>query len=383
MNITSLLDPTDIRDYAKALGWTPLVEALKDRLYVLNHPSDIKRQIVFPMDTSAPDYLDAIQIAVEKLSDLNKISSNALVNQILTIREDTVRYRVITDLTEDFSVPLSFAATMLQGAQNMLLSAAHSVLKPQSYHPRLSKTEAQQLIDESRFRHTEHGSFVVKVSCPIQAVREGIPKQLSFESEAKIPFVRRATMALFQGVKDLVTAIEADQQDALIERAKSSDGTPLSANLCEALLRFQDARIRNSLELGIDWSPLIKPPASLGNTVRIQRDYFPRIDEVRQALRPDEVPRTDTFIGTVERLDGEMGAGGKRLGEVMLALLLPEGESVRTRVHLNAEQYEHADQAHMTDGAYIQIKGTLHPGRSVRTLDSVQEFRLIHPTTSQ
>jgi hypothetical protein len=115
--------------------------------------------------------------------------------------------------------------------------------------------------------------------------------------------------------------------------------------------------------------------------LRIQHDYFPRIEEVRRALRPAEGPKTDTFVGTVERLDGEMGPEGKRLGEVLLALLLPDGESVRARVHLNAEQYAKADRAHMTDGAYVRLAGTLLPGRPVRSIRNLQDFDLLTPET--
>ena len=55
MNIETLIAPTDLRDYAKAQGWTLLLEAAKDRLYVMNHPRFERRQLVFPMDTTAPD----------------------------------------------------------------------------------------------------------------------------------------------------------------------------------------------------------------------------------------------------------------------------------------------------------------------------------------
>ncbi|WP_458503510.1 hypothetical protein [Methylomagnum sp.] len=38
-----------------------------------------------------------------------------------------------------------------------------------------------------------------------------------------------------------------------------------------------------------------------------------------------------------------------------MALLLQEGETVRARVALTAEQYADADRAHMTEGTYVQV----------------------------
>jgi hypothetical protein len=111
--------------------------------------------------------------------------------------------------------------------------------------------------------------------------------------------------------------------------------------------------------------------------VRIQHDYFARIEEVRRELRSKEQHLEDVFPGTVERLDGEMGQDGKRSGEVILSLLSPDGEQVRVRANLDAQQYEQADKAHMTDGAYVKVTGKLHPGRQPRQLSDIKSFELM------
>ena len=95
-------------------------------------------------------------------------------------------------------------------------------------------------------------------------------------------------------------------------------------------------------------------------------------------LRSNEQHLEDVFPGTVERLDGEMGADGKRAGEVILSLLTPDGEQVRARASLTALEYEQADKAHMTDGAYIKVTGKLHPGRQPRQLSDIKSFELMH-----
>ena len=66
----TLISPTGLRDYAKSRGWAMLVEAAKDRLYVMSSPKHQPRQLVFPMDASAPDYAEAVALVVEKLAVL-------------------------------------------------------------------------------------------------------------------------------------------------------------------------------------------------------------------------------------------------------------------------------------------------------------------------
>jgi len=105
------------------------------------------------------------------------------------------------------------------------------------------------------------------------------------------------------------------------------------------------------------------------------------MEEVRRELRAIDLHHEDTFIGTLERLDGVMNDDGRRsVDVVLLALLLPdEGETVRAKTALSAEDYAKADRAHMTNGTYVQVTGRLLPGRQPRQLMSVSRFDLISP----
>ena len=315
-------------------------------------------------------------LAVEKLAVLEGRPLPAVLRALQEVNDDTLRFRIGTQRDDEKTLPLAFAGSIVSGAQQLLLAAACTVLKPQSHHPRLSRNEAQQLIEASQFRHTEPGSFVVKVSCPVNALDVQAPL---FPGEPDAPFVRRTTLTVKRALRELVTAIEADTLPQLVENAIAAATPLISSNLCEALTRFEDDGLKNSLDVEISWAVSTPPPAGEAALVpiRFQRDYFPRIEEVRRALRSAEQHQEDTFIGTVERLDGEIGADGRRAGEVILALLLTDGETVRARTNLTADQYAAADSAHMTDGAYIKVAGKLNPGRQPRSLTDIVSFEQI------
>lgn len=377
----SALAPTDVRDYAKSLGWSLLPEALADRLYVLAHPAMSPRQIVIPVETSAPDYAEAVQRAMEKLAALHHLPVEQVVRAVQTVREDTLRYRITTARRDEDTLPLPFAASLVQGAQQILLASACTVLKPQSHHPRLHRAEAQQLVERARFGQTEQGSFVLQVSCPIDAldVQGSLPLV-----DAPLPFVRMATIAVKRALHELVDAVEADTLDQLVERTKQDEAPLLSSNLCEAVTRLYDDDIRNAVELSFAWAvgtPLPQEDKKR-DVIRIQGDYFARIEEVRRELRATKRHQDDTFIGTVERLDGEMGEDGRRSGEVIVSLLLREGESVRARLTLSPDHYAEADRVHMIDGAYVKVTGRLHPGRQPRLFSDIRHFEVIMPPSS-
>ena len=377
MNIDTLIAPTDLRDYAKAQGWVLLKEAAKDRLYVMTNPRFERRQLVFPMDTTAPDYVEAVTLIVSKLATMEARTPQAVLKSLLEVGDDSISFRVTSPRPNEDSLPLSFAGSMIAGAQQLLLASACTVLRPLAHHPRLDRTETRQFLETTRFRHTQPGSFVLNVSCPVQAMDVQAPLLLN---ELEAPFVRRATIMLRRSLGKLVTAIETDSLDELVEATKKSESPLISSNFCEALTHFEDESLKNSVDIGIAWAASIPRPANepTVSVVRVQHDYFSRIEEVRRELRPVEKHTEDIFIGTVERLDGEMDMDGHRSGEVILSLLLPEGEQVvRARTNLNAEHYAKADQAHMTEGTFVKVAGRLHPGRQPRQLDDLRSFDLI------
>ena len=301
MTLDYPIAPTNLRDYVKAQGWVLVKEAAKDRLYVLTNPRFDRRQLVFPMDTTAPDYAEAVMLVMEKLATMEARPLQSVLKSLLEVSDDSLAFRVSSPRAEEQSLPLSFVGLMLEGARQMLLASACTVLKPQVHHPRLSRAEAQQFLESARFRHTQPGSFVLNVSCPVQAMDVQAPLRTN---EPEAPFVRRATVALHRSLVSLVSAIETDSLDTLIQMEKKSEAPSLSSNFCEALTRFEDETLRNSIEIGITWAASISVPAGEKpvSFVRVQNDYFSRIEEVRRELRSPDKQTDDTFIGTGDHL---------------------------------------------------------------------------------
>lgn len=373
MNYGIEISAVKLRDYAKARGWQIVPEAVKDRLYVLNHPDFNRRQLVFAMEESAPDYEESLMLAVEKLAELQQVPLLHLLNKIDEADDDTIKFRIVAPGLSGSTLPFSFTTSLLQSAQQLLLAAAHTVAHPQKHHPRLGRKEAEEFVETAHFRQTEPGSFVFKVSCPVFAVNESVALLPDVENS---PFARRTVLTIKRALRELVTAIEEDTLAELINRIQREDQPLLSSNFCDALTHFQDDRLRNSLDIGIFWSMALAPPQAEADEkpIKIQRDYFSRIAEVHHALKPAERHKEDLFLGTVERLNGEMGTDGRRYGEVVLSLLSDDGELIKARADLNAHQYLLADKAHMTEGAYIFVIGKLHPGRQPLALTDISYF---------
>lgn len=375
MSFGVLISPIELRTFLRANGWKLLPAAIKDRLYVLSNDRYPRRQLIFPMDSAAPDYAETVENVISKLAEMTGQGTPLLRSMIETVQSDVLRLRVYFE-GNDRSLPLPFATGLISGAEKLLKSAACTAVMPRTNHPRLSLAEATQFIENARFGQTEAGSFILQISCPVHAMEIQGALQLD---ERDAPFVRQVTLSLHLALTQLIDAIEADMLDELVEELKSSKAPLISANLCEALSAMHDQQINNSLDVSFNWSSSSRAGVQTyrEDPLRFQHDYFSRIDDVQAELKAVEKDDEDTFIGTVERLEGEMGSDGRRSGAVMLSLLLPEGETVRARTSLNPDDYVIADRAHMSSNTYVRLTGRLRAGRQPRQLTDLKHFGIV------
>ncbi|MDP9153351.1 MAG: hypothetical protein M3O74_03785 [Pseudomonadota bacterium] len=374
----STLSPSGLRDFVQSLGWKLLPDGMVDGLYVFHHDCAPRRQIVIPMDQHALDYAEACELAMSKLADLHGMKLTELIQLAAISRDDSMYYRVTGRGAFNEGLPLSFAASLLLGAEQVLLASACTVLRPQAHHPRLHRSEATQLASHARFGHTERGSFVVRVSCPVDAMETPAALALANTNES---FVRMTMLSARRGVRDLVDAIETDTLTRFVDSQKDARSPVVSSNLCEALTRMHDEEMQNSIDLSFRWATTValSQEIAAAASIRIKSDHFGRIDEVRRELRAVEHDRDDVFIGTVEHLNGQFDLQGNRAGEVVVGLLQHDKGTIKARVVLNHDQYASAVAAHLDDRTFVRIAGRLRPGRQPRTLVDVTSFTLIGP----
>jgi len=370
-DIFETIAPTDLRDFLKSRGWFLIEDAIKDGLYALNNDQYKRRQLIFPIDNSTVDYSDCVETVIHKLVEIENSSFHELMAALSEMKDDAIAYRIIDHRNESAYIPLNYALEAIKGAKDMLLSAAHSVLKPQIYHPKMNRREALQFLDKSSFRHTEAGSFIIKVSTPVKAM------DLQDDMFKETPFVRQAMLLINYSVSQLIQAIEADTMEQLVATVKEEATPMLSSNICKALINFQDENSQADLNLNFKWAAVITKPLNTKDSIKIQSDYYSRIDDVRKELKSQEEEMDGMFVGTVEALLGDLDEKEQRVGDVILDLYQQDGESIRAKVSLKAEWHKRAIKAYENGGCFIRIKGKLLAGNQPRVMKNVTAFSII------
>ena len=369
----------EIRDFAQSLGWMLIPEALKDGLFVLNSPSRDGTQLCFPTDPSAPEYNEMAEISLQRLSESARRPVIQLVEDIREVNDDVISLRYFSQNKIVNALSFEEAFETIGATRQMLLSAASSVVNPTVYHPKLNRIEPQELIKKAKFRHTQGGSFILKIAIPFEP---SIPLNDLFSNLPDNPleksFGRKTVELISTSSKEILDAIESNTIPQLYKSQVEHKKPILSYNFCDSLSKMFDEEREIPFEFIFNWSRasmLIAPVPHVPTRVTFPFAYINKIKELKEYFTPKKPEISDTFIGTVEELNGEIGLDGRRSGEVILNVLV-ENDIIKTKANLTVEQYQQAIKAHATGGAYVVVKGKLHMHARFAKLDELNDFKI-------
>lgn len=365
------VSPQNARHYALSRGWQR-VPGVNGGIALFQRSDAELAQLIVPVQRSAPDYARRIVDLVSTLAEFENRPAEQILRDLLIANADVVRFRLVSPETASGDLSLLEGVRILDGARRSLLAAACSVIEPLPYHPRMSRTEATQLLNACRLLQTEPGSFTFAIACPMHFV-EG---QGSLFDDAAMPFARRTTTLLMRSLSRLVRAIETDEV-ASITQAPAADPA-ISANLCDALLEMKPPDPKSQLVVSVSWASMEQAVADTPHSVVMQPDYFPILEDVYRTLRPSQVPAESLFVGYVDTLNGNPGAEGRMQGEACFVLVHEEEEVIRARSHLGPEEYQKAVKAHGA-ARIVKFNGILHLGRRVHQITQVQQFEILGP----
>ena len=366
----------DIRDFAISQKWTVVKEALSDGLYVLNSPHGDNMQLIFPKDESNSFFQEMAQITLNKLSKINNISFQKIIDEIREVNDDVICLRYFSENKNVNFISFEEAFDAISSTRQMLLSAASSVIAPALFHKRLNRTEPQELIKKTRFRHTEEGSFILKISHPCEIAAASTNCDEKYEK----PFSRNAFEIVNNSAIKISNAIEADDISTLFYDEKNSSEPMISYNFCDSLVKLFDDEREIPFQLIFNWSKssLQKIPNPVfSNLVSFPYSVKSKIEEVKSYFEP---PKRDlleeTFYGTVDTLDGIVGEDNKRSGAVTITIFY-DHETFKSKVNLTPDQYQIALDAHVKGNALVKTVGDLKRGKRSHAIENVKSFCLV------
>jgi len=367
LELARLVTPRALKGYASGLDWKA-VTGVNGDIAVFHQPQSELHQVIIPTDTTFADYDEAVAEAVRKLADFERRPAREVLEHLLLPPADVLSFREASPDAEAGSLPFQHAVRLIDGTRKLLLSAAHSVLVPRTYHPRLSKSEAEEFVSRCRLGQTDRGSFTVNVACLLD-------EQLTLPG-TEDPFARQVTNLLLDTLDTLARAADEGGTDQLIDPTRHRG---VSANLCESLLMLRPTGDRATLSVSATWSRTRIPTSrSRVRLVELRQEAFSVAEALAPRLRTVPKPMRSRFYGFVEALMGQPTQDDPRPAGETRFRLFDQGEELLARADLNADDHAVAVEAYRT-GALVSFRGILHRLPRLNRVEDVTGFRRIEP----
>lgn len=335
--------PVVVQEFLRSRGWR-MAEDRSDRGYVVYERDAIAVDV--PLHPEYPDYLRRVDELTAALRRTEQLPFAALLDALTEPVGDALALRVDTDAASRGTLSFEEALKVRQGARTLLLAAAHSVIAPQPWFPRLSRAEAVGLLGQVQEARTHRGSFVMRWLVPVDPV---VGQLLEIDE----PFGRRVVRLLLAALEEVRRVRSLGSYDELLQL----EGKGVSGNLLAALAGMRPAA-EGALEFSVSWARNRPAPRAPSPAVRLPSEALAGLDAAAAAMKERVEEPGFELVGYVTQLSRE-SADASRPGEVTVVPATAEGPQLpRVSIELPAQLYEVAIAAHRS-GDLVRAVGTL------------------------
>ncbi len=359
LNVKDLnaVSPVALSSYARYLGWIKS-EQYGDHSDV--YTSEEFPEIIIPRTQNLADYPSVVFRLMEMISSASEIDIPSLYREIVTADRDVLRLRV-GDSSSDGSLPVNSGIDLVNGAKEMILSAACSLEDRRAFYRIGANQGAAKYLEQVRLGQTEKGSFVVTILSPIIAPR--LQQSLIDGHESDDDSVGR-------GMTKHIHSILMTIRDS-IEKSNSGDDKAfsrtfeqgVSANICDAIVKMIEPF--QSLETSLAWAHT-RPIEKMKSVFRFSSSDIPILQGASASFKHLEPRHDEEIFGHIPKLQRDKNDEEGAI--TMIALI--DGKSQSVKVDLNRSDYERAIEAHKARAPII-MRGDLER--------ISQRWRLLNP----
>lgn len=365
------ITPHAVCRYLDVKGWKLKKTNSRSDIFIYEFRKIPFMQVLIPKSTDYEMYPDDILETVRILEEVEQRDSETILTHLSNLGSDVVRFRVQSSRADAGIISLASAQQFISGLTDALRASVCDVMNPVKFHRRIGGNKIKRLLERTQFGQTEHGSFIAKVIAPLDNLEEKTSSERPAFPEMQSYSIRQGITHLLRSSERIVQAIQKNKVKSLIQ--SGSKKPPFSSNLAYSLVDMQlweDA----SLEISVDWSPILAAEPKTPSRILIPCDYFPEIAEIGEAFSPNESEeKSEFYTGVVEELRGEEGETQKRSGEVIVKVLASDATAFQAKLDLTETQYDIAIDSHRYS-RQIQFSGILTRTGNNRTIKSVGYF---------
>lgn len=366
----NLVRLSDLVQYLQDHNWVVDDSFPNNNLIVFNKSQkrDEVITIVLPSKEHFIDFPQRVTYAIDTLSAVEGRNKKDIINDITAADIDKLEIRVISSLSEEGKIPLNYAAGLILGLKNLIVSAAYTEEKPRKVFKRPSK-QALDYGDLFKLGQTDIGSYIVTVESS-SLKNDNIEIVINNNNEANPEsFSRRIMKRIHRSIYQIENFNKENFK--LNDIVQSGYNQGVNANICEALLSMYQEGVPVTLESQIKYSNVIKMDEELPSTITLQDADFHVIKAIAEALRSEE-PESVEIEGIISKLSSR----GESPYGVISVNFHYENKKHSLRLGLEEYDYKLACDAHKYNKK-VRVVGVMDTSKRTWDVLSLELFEII------
>ena len=376
-----MLDMHKLRDYLQVRGWAKRRGAGRGLVDVYYRAENRVLEASVPASDDLENYDLVAARALAVVAAFESRQALDVFTDLLFYTDDVLELADDEPDTKNGTISLPRGDKVFSGLRKTLLTTAHLEIEPRQHYARLQQNKGVGFVERCRLGQTKHGSYVMTVACPLNAV----PPESNPDAQSlpMLSFTRGVTTRLIETVGVLARCAETENIGAATQTTDTR--TLICTNLCDGLLQLIPEQPGGNARIGVRWAK--KEPhesdSELPSVVTLKHEYRPFIESVRVRLRTLHVPDAkQLFYGRVDSLAGTFNSDKQREGNVYFNVTDESQEPRKVRVYLSVRDHHTAWETYeQQSNAVVSFRGILRiASGDLYQVENYSDFRVVELT---
>lgn len=350
----------DLRDYLNLNGWQEQTQGPAGGLWEAKNGAIV----AIPKHVEPRDF--AWTGVVERIAAASHTSPSNVESAVLNMFVDVTEFRAADDILIHGSIPVEAGFSLMSTARTLLRASATTSRGPKALIGGNYSRPGERIVENARFGHTIHGSYILPMLVPISRTAEDQDSLMPLNPKVRSPFEpeeRRATRTLAQALSAI--------QNRIVEPAHAPSTAVItdlviagvSREMITALHQLLSEDSVSTFDASFRWATGLDEPQRLPERVEIPAGAAEVLKLTSDLMRPLKKGNTETITGPIVQLRDDQAVV---FGDVYIQTMR-NGRSCEVAVRLRGDELEQSHAWFMSREVLV-IEGTIEslPGRGLR-----------------
>lgn len=311
------------------------------------------------------DYRQRMRDALRAIASFEARDVPDVLNEVKRLFANVIAVRVISEDTNDGTIPINDGVLLIAKAKELLSAAARSLHAKRKQFTRGAPKEAKHYLETLLLGQTEVGSYVVNVIAPVQAMPSTV------DLATPIPMAQAITSSLVSGLTALEKASSEYHDDGDFTDFDAAVLAGASSNMCDALLGFSGEKRNRTFEITVTAAPSplfeMQPKKFVFDTKRVGV-----LEKATSYYKGDYILPDRRLTGYITKLSRPKDESSRT---ITIDSVLGDVER-KVHVELSGDEYHMAVLAH-DENKMVRVEGDVHVKSKSAQLLNPKNFGVI------